>query len=161
MPTAYDKDGQLRQAGPGDQKCGYCSQIVDDGVEWQLCAEVYHCSCVALDRKPKAVFTCSTCEELEAEEDIMDNGGYQSDGGTDDEGDEDNDDEGEEDEGYEDDDRSSVSSVDSDRNPVSYLTEIDFLQFADKVQLDDKEATPRYLLAFPYEKVYQDDDLNI
>ena len=58
------------------------------------------------------------------------------------------------------DDDDGITGDQRPMNPSSFLTDNDFRQFSAEVQLNNKDAKLRYLLAIPYEITYEDEDLD-
>ncbi|KAL8655349.1 MAG: hypothetical protein Q9226_003081 [Calogaya cf. arnoldii] len=61
---------------------------------------------------------------------------------------------------YENSEGPSEDSASEAEDPKSFLTEKDFKQFIDEIQVGPKEAELRFLVSLPANKVYNDDDLD-
>lgn len=156
---AYDKHGRPKiQLNESDYQCYECHAGVDDedAVECNSCHEWFHLLCVGLERQPKSGFECPYCVEDDglAEEASSGKGGsandkdYQSDSHSDSKEDD-----------TDDSSRLSQSDDEAETNPFKFFTEVDARQFQSELQADDTEATLEYLLKQPYDKTYQDEDL--
>lgn len=191
VDTAFDSKGQ-RKAPPTDTdtvcpSCGYAVELISRGVECHSCDNVFHLSCVALEKKPKLPFQCPICEGAAQDDMIIDSGGTNlrqqslgveedSEGSTADESDDiyrsEGDSSSEDDDSSDEDYDPNMNSRDArkawkeerdivgEEDPMTYLTLKDFQQFSDEFQLGTDESEKKLLLSLPYNYTYTIKDLS-